>query len=56
MISTTGLPQIIQEAWSGIQTVQRPIKSMVLGCKMAVKKGAYSSVLGLHTMIFQAEI
>jgi len=33
-------------AWSGIQTVQRPMKSLVLGCKMGVKKEAYSSVLG----------
>jgi len=32
------------------------MKSLVLGCKMGVKKGGIVFSLGLHTMLFQAEI
>jgi hypothetical protein len=35
-----GSTQAVKEAWSGIHTGPRPIKSLVLGCINGLKKGA----------------
>jgi len=50
-----GLTRIIREAWSGILTVPKQVKVLVLVYMNGTQIGHRFSV-GLHTMVFQAEI
>jgi hypothetical protein len=51
-----GPTQTTKGAWSGTHKGPRPIKALVLGCIDGGREGGHSFSLGLHTVLFQAEI
>jgi len=51
-----GITQTTKGAWSGTQMGPNIIQTQVLGCIDGGSRRGHSFSLGLHTMVFQAEI